>query len=185
VTATSFGTKNEPKFADGDAPDLAVNPTQAAAYAAKVGNRRVGTATERLAATGGDLWVGLTWGDTTDGNEYRYALAGWKIIYEDGAWVTPTLTAGWTNEASNPVQYKRRNGRVSFRGRASTTGANVIMFTLDPGFRTDVPGGMPSTYPIDATGYARVNVQASGAVTMLTTGPLTNVSLAAVTFVTV
>src|SRR5680860_1147468 len=80
MTATSWGPKNEPEFADGDAPDVALNPKQAAAYAGKVGNRRVGTTAERNAAAGNDLWVGLLWGDTTIDAEYKYTDTGWKRI---------------------------------------------------------------------------------------------------------
>jgi len=184
MTATSWGPKNEPEFADGDAPDVALNPKQAAAYAGKVGNRRVGTTAERNAAAGKDLWVGLLWGDTTDGNDYKYTSGGWITTYENGAWVTPTLAAGWDNEGSNPIQYKRRNGLVSFRGRASSSGANMTAFTLQAGFRPDIPGGMANVYGIDATGYARVNIPASGAVTMLTTGVLNYVSLSHVLLLT-
>jgi hypothetical protein len=77
LTATSWGTKNQPQFADGDAPDVALNPSQVADYAAKVGNRRVGTTAERVAATGKDVWEGLVWGDTTLGVDFRYKSGAW------------------------------------------------------------------------------------------------------------
>lgn len=81
MTASSYGTHGEPRFADGDAPDVALNPTQAAAYAAKVGNRRVGTTAERTAATGLDVWNGLLWYDTDDGSEYQRVSGVWQFRY--------------------------------------------------------------------------------------------------------
>lgn len=76
MAASTFGPKNEPQFADGDAPDVAVNPTQAAAYAAKLGNRRVDTGANRTTASGKDVWDGLEWYDTTNKGRYEY-IGGW------------------------------------------------------------------------------------------------------------
>ena len=92
MTASSYGPRNAPQFADGDAPDVAVNPTQVAAYAAKVGNRRVGTTAERTAATGLDVWEGLEWEDTTDGCTYKYIAAAWHLYSRLVTSYTPTLT---------------------------------------------------------------------------------------------
>lgn len=100
------------------------------------------------------------------------------------AWATPTLGSGWTHEAGNPIQYKRKNGLVRFRGRAATTGASSVMLTLPTGYLPDVPSGAANTFVADSTttGYTRVNVPSTGTVNVLTGGALNGVSLAAVSF---
>lgn len=52
----------------------------------------------------------------------------------DTGWQTPTLSNSWTSVAGQTIQYRRLNGVVYLRGRASggTTGA---IFTLPVGFR--------------------------------------------------
>ena len=93
MAVSTYGNKGKPEFSDLDAPDVAVNPTAVGTYAAKVGNRRVGTTAEReIAASSGDVWDGLLWGDTTDGSEYRYVVgSGWRRIWSPGS--TPYATA--------------------------------------------------------------------------------------------
>lgn len=76
MAVDSRGAKNEPQFSDSGAPDIGVDPSAVAEYAAKVGNRRVGSTAERLAATGADLWQGLEWYDTTENRIYEYN-SGW------------------------------------------------------------------------------------------------------------
>ncbi len=77
MTASSFGPKGEPQFKDVDAPDVAVNPTQVAAYAALVGNRKAGTSADRKALTGVAVWPGLEYFETDTGSTFVYTAAGW------------------------------------------------------------------------------------------------------------
>lgn len=74
------GSHNQPQFLTNGAPELGVDENLVADYAAKVGNRRVGTTAERVAATGKDVWDGLVWGDTTDGLEYKYHGSQWTFF---------------------------------------------------------------------------------------------------------
>ena len=77
LSSESSGPKNQPYFAANGAPEIDVDPGLVADYAAKVGNRRVGTTAERNAAAGKDLWESLIWGDTSDGNEYKRTGSAW------------------------------------------------------------------------------------------------------------
>jgi len=162
MTATSWGPKNEPEFADGDAPDVALNPKQAAAYAGKVGNRRTGTDAERDAATGKDVWEGLAWGSTTDGSEYKRVGGAWELTWSrDTGWTTLTPAGNWT--VISPVRWRRRDGIVFLRGIVSrTTGADAII-TLPVGARPSVI----AVHPMGTTsvnGSMRATVTTAGVV---------------------
>jgi hypothetical protein len=115
MTASSFGPKNEPIFADGDAPDVAVNATQAAAYAAKVGNRRVGTTAERdeAATNPREVWEGLLWFDTTLDTEFLW-MGIW--IRVGGVWATFTpTTAGLVASTVMYAKLKVSDGECAVR----------------------------------------------------------------------
>ena len=79
AASSTRGPKGQPRFPANEAPDLGVDEELVGDYAAKVGNRRVDTAVLRENASGVDVWDGLMWGDTTDGNEYKYTSTGWKL----------------------------------------------------------------------------------------------------------
>jgi hypothetical protein len=118
MAASTFGPKNEPQFADADGPDVAVNPTQAAAYAAKVGNRKSDTATNRGLATGSDVWDGLEWYETDTGSTYLRSGSSW-ILQSVSPVVIPVTTFGtnWTAGTGPlaPVCYRQGN-RVDLVG---------------------------------------------------------------------
>lgn len=91
----STGIKGQPKFLDSGAPDLATDDNLVSDYAAKVGNRRVGTKAEREAAAGTDVWEGLEWYDTTQLLPY-VRRSGWKLSDPFAAQVrrVPATAAG-------------------------------------------------------------------------------------------
>lgn len=132
MAASSFGTKNEPQYADADAPDLALNPTQVAAYAAKVGNRRIGTTTERLAATGADVWESLIWGDTTEKADYKRIGTAWERMADSPPNLqiqAETARTYATNESAvlrdvwpAALASGAGNRAIGFSGNSSTTG---------------------------------------------------------------
>ncbi|PCN47017.1 hypothetical protein Csp2054_14335 [Curtobacterium sp. 'Ferrero'] len=83
----STGEKGQPQYAGSGVPQDAADLTEVAAYAALVGNRKVGTTADRnQALADGDVWDGLEWYDTTDGGLY---------LLQSGSWL-PLLTR-WTN----------------------------------------------------------------------------------------
>lgn len=69
-------TTGAPRFLDQDAPDPAVNPTEVAAFAGKVGTRPIGTTAERLAYP--FAREGLKWFDTTVKGEFTYQNGAWR-----------------------------------------------------------------------------------------------------------
>ena len=81
AASSTRGPKGQPRFPANEAPDLGVDEEIVADYAAKVGNRRVGTTAERdLAESSGDVWEGLLWGDITDKHEYEHVGGVWKQL---------------------------------------------------------------------------------------------------------
>jgi len=112
---SSLGPKQEPEFADGDAPDVAVNPSQVAKYAARFGNKTTGTTAERGTASAW-AWENLLWKDTTDGIEYLRTGGAWKAWNSGWITYTPTLTnitLGAGGTAAFAYQYA--NGDVKLK----------------------------------------------------------------------
>lgn len=76
MTASSFDpATGAPIFDDADAPDVAQNPTEAAAFAGRVGTRLIGTTSERVAYA--YAREGLRWYDTTVEGEFIHNGSGW------------------------------------------------------------------------------------------------------------
>ncbi|TAJ46367.1 MAG: hypothetical protein EPO52_17695 [Herbiconiux sp.] len=73
------GSKNEPTYTGSGAPADAADLTEIAAYAAKVGNRKAGTAADRAALSGADRWVGLEFEESDTGAVYLYTSGGWTL----------------------------------------------------------------------------------------------------------
>jgi hypothetical protein len=103
VASSSTGPKQRPKFTTNDKPDPGVNEDEVSQYAALVGNRIVGTKTERERyGTTGLAWPGLEWRDVTDGFTYEWN-GSWQrqfkartgFIYKAGL---HTIGAPGTNE---------------------------------------------------------------------------------------
>lgn len=79
ASSSNDPTTGAPVFADGDAPDLAVNPTEVGSYAADVGNRIVRDAAGMAAyAYARD---GLKCYNTDDGFEYLHNGTGWNLVW--------------------------------------------------------------------------------------------------------
>lgn len=103
-----------------------------------------------------------------------YTYDGSKWVINDTGWITATLGSGWSVFSTEPPQYRRLNGAVYLKGRASSTGATAAAFTLPAGFRpgTDlIMGGNNST------AYVQALVSAAGVV-----GPTSNTALTAFSF---
>ena len=178
MAVDSYGDRGQPQFSAQGGMDAGADETTLADYSSVVGTRRVGTTAQRLALAGAALFDGLLWGDTTNGNEYRYTSAGWVVIYENGTWVAVTLGSGWSNETSNPVMARRKSGIVFTRGRASTTGATANAFTYPTGMLPDWTGG--TAFPADANGAATARIFLLGSGVAQISGTYTNVGFAAI-----
>lgn len=91
MAASSYNaTTGAPEYDDADAPDLAVNPTEVAAFAASVGTRPIGDTTARGAYA--YAREGLRWYDETEDFEYLHNGSGWKHVTALSRSYTPTLT---------------------------------------------------------------------------------------------
>lgn len=87
MTKSSNGSKNQPLYANGDAPDVAVNANEVSNYAALVGNRKVLTKAQRLALAGSDVWNGIEVWDTDDLVAYGRIAGAWVVLW-GRAWIT-------------------------------------------------------------------------------------------------
>lgn len=115
MAASSFDPQDgHPIFADGDAPDVARNPTEVAEYAAKVGNRLIGTTAQREAYQYGR--EGVSWYDTTANRLYTHngtAFIGEKLRQSGTHTITNVSGGGsdsgifWTGQqtVTFPVPY--------------------------------------------------------------------------------
>lgn len=136
MAADSYGTKNEPQFAASGAPDNAGDLTAVAAYAALVGNTKIGTSTARQALTGKQLWVGLGFYETDTDSLWLNRSTGWAKVIEDTGWIDPSFVNGGNSGGTNtPAQYRRRNGVVTMTGFWVPTTNSEIQFRLPAGFR--------------------------------------------------
>jgi hypothetical protein len=110
MTADSFGSKGQPLFDSNKPPDTAVDQNLISNFAAKVGNRIVGTEDDKskLTAAGG-AWPGLQYHTTEFGFDYEYSAAdGWKrqIYSGNGLIIRSGMASVTTNangDASIPI----------------------------------------------------------------------------------
>lgn len=124
MAVDSTGTKNEPIFFANGSPEVDVDPTAVAAYAAKVGNRRVGTTAERTAATGKDVWEGLEWFDTDLDEVFIYLSGGWTEWAHD--WKAYTSTPTNVSGGTLTGRFRRNGKRIDVHIRHVLAAAGVI-----------------------------------------------------------
>lgn len=74
------GAKNQPQYLGSGAPATAADMNTLANYAALVGNLKEGTAAERAALTGADVWDGLVFVETDNRRMYMKHSGGWDFI---------------------------------------------------------------------------------------------------------
>jgi hypothetical protein len=101
----SSGPKNEPQYATSGVPADAADLTELGAYAATVGNRKVGTTSQRTALSGADVWEGLDYWDTTLNVLFRYRSGAWTQVYAGTNLIIPTTVAGGTVNAAGKVSF--------------------------------------------------------------------------------
>lgn len=137
----SSGTKNQPHYSGTGAPSDAADLTEVADYAAAVGNRKSGTASQRSGLSGADLWVGLEFYETDTGATYIYTASGWAVLSATTVVASGTLTLGTnysfsTGGALN--QLRKRDTQVMLvlaLDKSGTVAANDVVATLPAGFR--------------------------------------------------
>lgn len=167
------GPRNQPQFLAGGAPDLGADENAIADYAAKVGNRRVGTTAERLAATGLDVWEGLSWRDATDGITYDRVGTGWVAMSSRSEAVVPLLGA-FLNQ-TYPLTTTERARMVTLHGRVSrASGTLMVVGTVDVAHR---PPTLAAIYRVGSVGSGNtvggeffVTVGTNGTITLVLLG---------------
>lgn len=163
------GPKGQPQVSTGGAVSAAADLTAVADYAARVGNRIVGTASQRatFAATYGvSPWDGLEFAEVDTGKEFVYLSGGWRTYplvdtaEEVGAF---TQAAGWTilfqsafrigQIARVIVQYQRSAGTITVGSDGDI--ANQTIATFRPGWEPYPGNSFPlptgTSGPITAT----------------------------------
>lgn len=169
MAANSYGTRGNPVFSDSGAPDTAVDPSLAAQYGSIVGNRIVGTSTQRAAFSGiwagfsGGPWDGLEFYETDTNLVYLRVSGAWVVRYDDTGWTAPTLLNSWVNLGSGyaATRYRRINRIVYIEGTVAsgTTTDGTVMFAVPAGFR---PASAKQFAVAISGGAGRVEVQAAG-----------------------
>lgn len=166
MTTTPEATKGVPRVEGNPAPTLRADHNALADWVRDNVNLRVLNAAARDALVG--KYVGMTVQTANDNNVFLCTsvagLGSWLAVYEDTAFLTPALNGGWTNEAANGLQYKKRNGVVYMRGRATSSGADLNAFQFPVGFRPDATATMVFPADVNATTTARVYVTNVGIV---------------------
>jgi len=151
MAVDATGTKNEPIFYATGAPEVDVDPSAVATYAAKVGNRRVDTTAMRTAATGKDVWEGLEWYDTDLDEVYLYTGAGWKLWHKQWTAYTPT-TANVTGSPTITARYAVASGIVRVKIHVLLNGAN---FGTNPTFTLPITALTILGFEMPGIGAAR------------------------------
>lgn len=118
MVANSYGTKGEPVYDGTGAPDLAVDQSALARFAAEVGNRKVGTRAQRLALTDNPgaqnkRWPGLVFYQTdgADKGAWIFLDGDWKreridFEYQQDGTMPPNITAPPAIQSSNDLIVK-------------------------------------------------------------------------------
>lgn len=103
MTASSYGTKGEGVYDGSGAPDPAIDASELAAYAALVGNRKIGTRLERLALTDNPgaknkRWPGLVFFQTDGADK-----GAW--IFLDGDWKRERIDFEYQQDGEAPAGF--------------------------------------------------------------------------------
>lgn len=125
-------TTGRPIFVDTDAPDIKVDPTQAALYAADVGSRIIRA---NLAALNSYAYKrkGLAGFALDTGVSYVHDGSGWVPLNTtwDIPWTNLTAATGWTaNTGGGAPQVSLQGGVAWFRGGLFGGPANTTATTL-------------------------------------------------------
>ena len=164
------GSKNQPQYLGTGAPSTASDMNALANYAAKVGNVRVDTNANRLAATGLDVWEGLQWYDTDEKVLYEYSAGAWA--YLGGPEIAGTFTFGglYSNHASyDSLTLTRRGKRARLRGTATIN--QTVTFSPSTSYTLgNVPAAFRPASSAQAFRPAAVSPINAGFLVVLSTG---------------
>lgn len=188
---TPNGPKNQPRYDINDDPAFPDHLTEVSEYAASVGNVKVGTAADRNALTGADVWDGLYFRESDTKSAYLRADGAWVLWEFDSGWLgIPNRSAGYSS--ANGAAYKRtvRGGEVEikFRGQLNRNGAppntvgNDDLLTLPTGSRPPNPAYF--IQPIGPGQFARIGIGTNGVMSVVgaSTGSATYIEIGGIRF---
>lgn len=166
MTTTPDPVKGVPRIEGNPAPTLRADHNALADYVFDVANRKAGTAAERNALTGSDVWPGLEFYETDSGATYlRTATNTWKLV-SDFTMAIPTgaaLPQNGTDTAAPPVgtplQMKLQYVQVGTNG--SGVAASKILFGAP------FPNACLGVWPTTISGSSQSPVVESGRVDRL------------------
>lgn len=158
MAADSYGSKNQPHFAETGTPDIAGDPTLVSDYAANVGNRKVGLSSARTALSGSDVWDGLQFSETDTKATYLYSVAGGGWLLRSQPLTAWTPTIGNVATSSVYARYKVTDGVVHAFIRVVVSGAPSLNPTATLPIPADTAGplsiGAPATMTRSSDGTA-------------------------------
>jgi hypothetical protein len=140
MARSSSGTHNEPQYSGLSAPAIAANLSEVASFAATVGNAKSGTTAQMNALTGADLWAGLLFSNTTDGQLY-YCTGSVFILYAPKLDLLNQQLD--TTNALGPLLTQTGAGKITGNGTVQAT--KTVTFPL--------PFSTTPRVLINATGY--------------------------------
>lgn len=98
------------------------------------------------------------------GVTYEWRGSAWVVLADDTGWVTASLASGWTAVVGEAPAYRRYRGVVYLRGRAGSTGAGAVAFTLPAGFRPAIQMTGATDFNTSGTSVDRYLVATNGQV---------------------
>lgn len=159
MAADSYGSQDQPIFAETGAPQLGTDLSLISQYAALTGNRKIGTTSARLALTGADVWEGLVFWDTSYDHDFVYDGSGWvgDPTYNGSGSGSVTMYSNWTLTSAefttkgNIIQARFYVTRTSgITGNSSGNIGNVQILTIND---TDKRPMHSQAFVGDGSGY--------------------------------
>jgi hypothetical protein len=149
---TPNGPRNQPRYDINDEPAFADHLTEVSDYAASTGNRKVGTASDRGALTGLDVWDGLYFWETDTKTGYLRVAGAWKVWTLDTGWLAlPSLSGNYNAGTNSNYRYTVSDGRrvLETRGQLTRKTGNIGadgLFTFPAGRTPAVKGYFSPAY---------------------------------------
>lgn len=166
---TPNGPRNQPRFDlndDGNFPD---DLTKVSEFAATFALRRTGTAAQRGALSGLDVYEGLYFWESDTKTGYLVVGGQWKVWDFDSGWLAiPSRSANYTAETGTGYNRKVTGGQTTISTRGQLTRINNGTVAPSDGLFTFPAGARPpyDSYFIQplSTSSIRVKVAVEGRV---------------------
>jgi hypothetical protein len=133
----SSGSQNQPHYSSSGVSSQAADLTEVSDFAAANGNRKKGTASQRAALTGADVWVGLEFYETDTALTWLYTSSGWSNNGTIATMANLTPATGWTaGTGVNAPRLIREGNQVTLYGILgwTTGGSYSNMLTIPAAF---------------------------------------------------